>query len=90
MNPLTYIPATVRQYVYVGYAVTGVLIGATQAGYLAAQAAQPVALTVALGVYAYLGIALGFTAASNVHAEAEVEYVPELLDEDDEDLEDES
>ena len=66
MNPLTYIPAEVRQYVYIGYSVALVIIGATQAGFAAAAVDQPVWLTVTLAVFAYLGIALGFTAASNV------------------------
>lgn len=59
------LPAALRKKVYAGYAVTGVGIGATQVGFVAAGADQPTALTVALAIYAYLGIALGFTAASN-------------------------
>lgn len=66
MNPLTLIPDHVRQIIYVAYSTVGVLIGAVQVGYVAVNAAQPAALTIALAVYAYVGIALGLTAASNV------------------------
>lgn len=69
-NPLTdVLPAEARRYVYTAYAVIGVLIGATQVGFVAASVDQPTWLTVALAVYAYLGIALGFTAAANTPAE---------------------
>lgn len=65
-NPLTdVVPAQYRKYLYTAYAVIGVLIGATQVGYVAASQGQPTWLTVALAIYAYLGIALGFTAAAN-------------------------
>lgn len=73
MNPLTYIPAAVRQYVYVGFGILGIVIGAIQTAFVAAALGQPAWLTISLSVYAYLGIALGFTAASNVHAEGTVE-----------------
>lgn len=42
------------------------MIGAIHVGYVAVPGAdQPVWLTVALAVYAYIGIAIGATAASN-------------------------
>lgn len=63
------LPAIWRRRIYAGYAATGVAIGATQVGFQAASADQPTALTVVLAVYAYLGIALGFTAASNTPAD---------------------
>jgi len=62
------IPASVRRRVYAVFAVLGVVIGATQVGYAAADAGQPVALTVVLAVYAFVGGALGFTAAQNTPA----------------------
>lgn len=66
MNPLhDVLPATWRKRLYACYALVGLVIGAVQAGYVASPEGQPTALTVALGVYAYLGIALGLTAASN-------------------------
>lgn len=67
MNPLEDIfGARVRGRVYAAYALIGLLIGSVQAAYSALPDTKPpVAVTVALAVYAYLGIALGFTAASN-------------------------
>lgn len=59
------IPASYRKIAYAVFAVLGVIIGAVQVGYAAAEAGQPVALTVVLAVYAFVGGALGFTAAQN-------------------------
>jgi ABC-type transporter Mla subunit MlaD len=67
MNPLTQIPAQTRMYIYMTYFAVGVLFGAIQVGAAAIpDAGQPNWLTAALVVYAYLGTALGLTAASNV------------------------
>ena len=66
MNPLTLIPDAVRQVVYVVYACVVILVGAVQVGYAAVNAERPPALIIALAVLAYLGAALGITAASNV------------------------
>lgn len=66
MNPLTLIPDAVRQVVYIAYSCTVIIVGAIQVGYVSVNAEQPPALTVALAVLAYLGAALGVTAASNV------------------------
>ena len=64
MNPLTGIlPAKARKYVYAVYALVGVALGAIQVGY---GVTEPQWLTVSLAVYAFLGAALGLTAASNV------------------------
>ena len=63
------LPAHYRKVAYALYAVVGVLLGAIQVGYGAAEAGQPVALTVALAVYAFLGGALGVTAAQNTPRE---------------------
>lgn len=66
-NPVTNVlSAGVRQKVYVTYAVLGICIGATQVGFASANAGQPTWLTVTLAVFAFLGGALGVTAASNV------------------------
>ena len=67
MNPLEDIfGAKVRGFMYAGYALVGLLIGSVQAAYSAMPDTKPpTAVAVALAVYAYLGIALGFTAASN-------------------------
>lgn len=59
------LPARIRSRVYVAYAVVGFVIGAAQVGFAAAEAGQPVALTVALAVYAFAGTALGFVAQAN-------------------------
>lgn len=65
-NPLTdVLPATYRKIAYLIYGLVGVGIGATQVGFVAANTDQPTWLTVALAVFAYIGIALGFTAAAN-------------------------
>jgi hypothetical protein len=67
MNPLEDIfGARVRGMVYAVYALAGLLIGSVQAAYSALpDSTVPDFITVCLAVYAYLGIALGFTAASN-------------------------
>lgn len=68
MSVLTDIlPADVRKKVYATYAVAGIAIGATQIGFTSASVNQPTWLTVTLGVYAYLGTAFGFVAASNTN-----------------------
>lgn len=64
-----FIPPKVRGPIYSGYAVVGLGLGATQVGYAAAQADQPVWLTVALAVFAFLGTGIGYTAASNTPAD---------------------
>ncbi len=66
MNPLTLIPDAVRQVVYIVYSCAVIGVGAVQVGFVSANAAQPVWLTIALAVLAYLGGVLGITAASNV------------------------
>lgn len=67
MNPLTLIPAKWRKAFYATYAALGIGFGATQVGYATLpDANQPTWLLVSLGVYAYVGTALGITAASNV------------------------
>lgn len=65
MNPLTTIPPSVRNYLYLASALIGLGLGATQVGYQAAEAGFPTWLKVALSVYAFLAGALGLTAAAN-------------------------
>lgn len=60
-----FLPATYRKIVYAVYALAGVVIGATQVGYSAAELGQPVWLTVTLAVYAFIGGAVGFTATTH-------------------------
>lgn len=59
------IPAKARAIVYTIYGVLGLAVGATQVGYAAAEAGQPVWLTVTLAVYAFIGTGIGYTAATN-------------------------
>lgn len=59
------LPPAQRRIAYVVFALLGVAVGAIQVGYGAAETSQPTWLTVALAVYAFLGGALGMTAASN-------------------------
>jgi len=58
-----------RRIIYVAYAIIGLVIGATQVGYSAAEAGQPEWLTIALAVFGFLGTAFGFTASSNTDTE---------------------
>jgi hypothetical protein len=60
-----FLPPVWRRAVYVTYAIIGVVIGAIQVGYAAAELAQPVWLIVTLAVYAFVGGAVGLTATSH-------------------------
>ena len=55
----------VRRIAYAVYAIIGLALGAVQVGFAAAEAGQPVWLTVALAVFAFLGAGLGFTATTH-------------------------
>ena len=65
MNPLAERP-DIRRRVYIAFWGLGLTLGAAQTGYAAAQAGQPVCLNVALSVYAFLGVGVGYTAQANV------------------------
>lgn len=74
MSALTdIIPAGYRKRVYAVYAVIGVILGAVQVGFGAAEAGQPDWLTVSLAVYAFLGGAVGVTAVQNTPARTDSE-----------------
>lgn len=60
---------SLRRKLYAVYGVIGIVLGATQVGFSAAEAGQPVALTVALAVFGFLGGAFGFGARAKVDAE---------------------
>lgn len=62
------IPASWRKPLYRIYALLGLGLGATQVGFAAAEAGQPVALTVSLAVYAFIGTGIGFVAQRNTPA----------------------
>lgn len=72
-NPLVnFLTPNLRQGIYVVYALIGLVLGAIQVGLSAAAQGQPTWLTVALAVFAFIGTALGATAASNVQTSKEV------------------
>jgi hypothetical protein len=58
----------VRKPFYAAYALLGIVVGAIQVAYVAADAGQPTWLTVCLAVYGFIGTAFGVTAASNTPA----------------------
>ena len=63
-NPLQQIPANVRRWLYLAWGVVGLVLGACQVAQV--DSLGPVAVDTALEVLGYVGLALGFTAASNV------------------------
>lgn len=63
------LPAKYRRIAYLVLGVAVVVTTSGQVGFLAAGAAIPVFLQVALAVEAYLGGILGFTAAANTTPE---------------------
>lgn len=64
MNPLNEYPGA-RKVAYIVSFVVGLALGAVQVGFASADQGQPVWLTVALSVYAFIGAGLGLTAAQN-------------------------
>lgn len=62
MNPLNENPH-VRKVVYTVFWCVGLALGAVQVGFSAADAGQPVWLTVALAVFAFVGAGIGYTAS---------------------------
>jgi hypothetical protein len=66
------LPAVWRLRFYLAYALVGVALGATGAGFLAAGVVSPVWLLVAGAVYQHVGAAFGLVAAANVLKPAEV------------------
>lgn len=59
------VPDKFRATAYGIYATVGVILGSIQVGFAAAEAGQPVWLTVALAVFAYIGGAIGYTALTH-------------------------
>lgn len=76
------LPSRWRKVVYAAYAIAGVVIGAIQVGFAAAELTTPVWLIVTLAVYAFIGGAVGLTATSHTPGKEVVR------DEDDYDYED--
>lgn len=68
MNPLANNP-TARKYVYLLFWLAGLVIGALQVAYGAADNTEvPQAVDIASAVYVFLGIGVGYTAAQNTPA----------------------
>ena len=69
MNISTYIPAAWRKPIYGAFAVLGVVIGAIQVGFAAAEAGNPLWLNITLAVFPFVAGAVGFTASANTNNE---------------------
>lgn len=69
MNPLNLLPEKFRTSLYVGYALTGLVLGGVLAGYAAINVTPPVAVVAVLAGLNFVGVGLGFTAAANVKVE---------------------
>ena len=69
MNISTYIPASWRKPIYGAFAVAGVVIGAIQVGFSAAEIGNPLWLNITLAVFPFLAGAVGFTASANTNNE---------------------
>ena len=65
MNISAYIPAAFRKPLYGAFAVLGVVIGAIQVGFSAAEVGNPLWLNITLAVFPFLAGAVGFTASAN-------------------------
>jgi hypothetical protein len=72
-NPLAYVSDQARVAAYVIYSIIALGVGAAQVAYASIEAAQPDWLTVALAVLAFLGSALGFTAATHTSRDPRIE-----------------
>lgn len=64
MNPLQQIPPAVRKWLYLAYAIVGLVLGGFQVA--GQDTIADVSVIKCLAVLAYVGTALGFTAASNL------------------------
>ena len=69
MNISAYIPAAFRKPLYGAFAVAGVIIGAIQVGFAAAEAGNPLWLNITLAVFPFVAGAIGFTASANTNSE---------------------
>lgn len=69
-NPLTTIPPKVRQGLYLAYALVGLVLGGFQVAGL--ETIGDAKVVTCLAVLAYVGTALGFTAASNMPSYTDV------------------
>lgn len=75
--PTVTIPAKYRDLAYFLFGLLGLGLGGVQVGFLTAHAGQPVWLTVALAVYAFLGRGTGLLARANLSPDASTPEVDE-------------
>ena len=84
MNISSYIPAAWRKPIYGAFAVAGVVIGAIQVGFAAAEVGNPLWLNITLAVFPFVAGAVGFTASANTNQNSdqlvEVYELPEATD----------
>lgn len=59
------IPASLRLKIYVLFSLLGLALSGTEVGYSTANAPQPLWLKIALAVFGFLSVAVGYTAASH-------------------------
>jgi hypothetical protein len=77
-NPLTGIlPAGTRKALYSTYSLIGLIVGGIQAAYGSVSVGSPDWLKATLSVYAFLGTAIGATAASNVASKKRTRESPD-------------
>lgn len=76
MNPLEAMPA-LRARVYTAFWAISLALGGTQVGYAAAELGQPAWLAVAMQVYTFLAVAVGYTAYKNTNASEAKHAAPE-------------
>jgi hypothetical protein len=60
------IPASLRLKIYLVFSLVGIAIGGIQVGYSTAELPQPLWLKISVAVFSFLGVAVGYTAASHV------------------------
>lgn len=72
MNISSYIPASFRKPLYGAFAVIGVIIGAIQVGFSAAEVGNPLWLNITLAVFPFVAGAVGFTASANTSDDLDV------------------
>lgn len=60
---------TVRRYVYFGFALLSLALGAIQVGFATADVGIPLWVAVTVSVSSFVGAQVGFTAGTNVNAQ---------------------
>jgi hypothetical protein len=78
--PTLAIPASLRLKIYVFFALVGLAISGTEVGYSTANLPQPLWLKIAIAVFSFLSVAVGYTAASHTPNVSSVDYNSPLPD----------